>query len=523
MDGSFDQVTENVGVTIDTLAMPAGLHTLFLRARNSEGHWGAPREHKFEVLQPPIISSAEYYVDTDPGVGNGTAMNAEDGSFNSTVEMLLKTFNTSSLSNGTHTLYVRAKDSNQRWGASQSTTFLNSYLLSVARNGNGSGSVTSGDSPRGINCGSDCTEIYNSQSVTLTAVADPGSTFISWVGCTTVSDNTCTVLMTADKWVTALINDITPPDTAIGSKPNTLTNSASASFTFTSTETNSNFECRIDNDAYSACTSPKTYANLVDGNRTFDVRAKDAAGNTDATPATYTWMVDLTPPDTTIGSKPNTRTNSTGPSFSFTATEVNSTFECKLDNGVFAACTTPKGYNSLTDGSHIFTVRATDTAGNTNTTPTSYTWTIDTTAPALAVTDPNMDITTRQGSYTIHGTVTDALTAVTINISVDGQTFTSPVTNESFSQSIFFTASKSYAITVTATDEVGNQTSVQRNIIYKNAGDCDNSGTVTIDEVQSAINMFLQIKSVDGCVDTNGDGMVSISEVQKVINEFLGM
>jgi PKD repeat protein len=54
-------------------------------------------------------------------------------------------------------------------------------------------------------------------------------------------------------------------------------------------------------------------------------------------------------------------------------------------------------------------------------------------------------------------------------------------------------------------------------------GDCDNSGTVTIAEVQSAINMFLGLKAVAGCVDMSGDSSVSIAEVQKVINSFLGL
>jgi hypothetical protein len=54
-------------------------------------------------------------------------------------------------------------------------------------------------------------------------------------------------------------------------------------------------------------------------------------------------------------------------------------------------------------------------------------------------------------------------------------------------------------------------------------GDCDNSGTVSIAEVQSAINMFLGVKVVAACVDQDGVGGVSIAEVQKVINGFLGL
>lgn len=55
------------------------------------------------------------------------------------------------------------------------------------------------------------------------------------------------------------------------------------------------------------------------------------------------------------------------------------------------------------------------------------------------------------------------------------------------------------------------------------AGDCDNSGVVTIAEVQSAINMYLGINPVTVCVDSNNSGTVTIDEVQKVINAFLGM
>ncbi len=54
-------------------------------------------------------------------------------------------------------------------------------------------------------------------------------------------------------------------------------------------------------------------------------------------------------------------------------------------------------------------------------------------------------------------------------------------------------------------------------------GDCDANGTVTIAEVQSAINMFLGLKAVESCVDIDRSNSVSIAEVQKVINSFLGL
>ena len=52
-------------------------------------------------------------------------------------------------------------------------------------------------------------------------------------------------------------------------------------------------------------------------------------------------------------------------------------------------------------------------------------------------------------------------------------------------------------------------------------GDCNGDGTVSIAEVQSAINMFLGINAIEDCVDVNGNGKVSIGEVQKIINKHL--
>ena len=85
---------------------------------------------------------------------------------------------------------------------------------------------------------------------------------------------------------------------------------------------------------------------------------------------------DTTAPDTSITSAPADPSTSTSASFAFTATESGSTFECKLDAGAYAACTSPKAYSALTTGSHTFSVRATDAAGNTDASPATKTWTV---------------------------------------------------------------------------------------------------------------------------------------------------
>jgi len=85
--------------------------------------------------------------------------------------------------------------------------------------------------------------------------------------------------------------DTTPPETTIDSGPSGTVTSSTATFTFSASEPGSTFECRLDAAAYSACTSPQSYTNLAIGQHSFEVRAKDGAGNTDLTPANRTWTV----------------------------------------------------------------------------------------------------------------------------------------------------------------------------------------------------------------------------------------
>lgn len=87
-----------------------------------------------------------------------------------------------------------------------------------------------------------------------------------------------------------------PPETTIDSGPSGRVNSASASFAFSSPKAGSTFECSLDGSPFGSCASPKDYAGLADGPHAFEVRAVDAAGNTDPTPARGSWSVDATAP-----------------------------------------------------------------------------------------------------------------------------------------------------------------------------------------------------------------------------------
>ncbi len=86
------------------------------------------------------------------------------------------------------------------------------------------------------------------------------------------------------------------PETTVDSGPSGTVSSSSASFAFSSSEAGSAFECSLDDGPYGACASPADYTNLSDGRHDFSVRAIDADGNADASPATRSWYVDSLKP-----------------------------------------------------------------------------------------------------------------------------------------------------------------------------------------------------------------------------------
>jgi hypothetical protein len=87
--------------------------------------------------------------------------------------------------------------------------------------------------------------------------------------------------------------DTIPPDTAVSLGPAAVSGSSSATFAFTSSEGGSSFACSVDGGPFAQCVSPQTYGGLSDGPHSFRVRATDAAGNVDPTPASYAWTVAL--------------------------------------------------------------------------------------------------------------------------------------------------------------------------------------------------------------------------------------
>ena len=88
--------------------------------------------------------------------------------------------------------------------------------------------------------------------------------------------------------------DVTSPDTTVTKKPKD-TSRSKAKIKFSASEPGSHFECKVDKRQFKPCASPLKLKNLDVGKHKVQVRAVDAAGNVDATPAKVKWKV--LPPD----------------------------------------------------------------------------------------------------------------------------------------------------------------------------------------------------------------------------------
>ncbi|CAN5205883.1 hypothetical protein BH20ACI2_BH20ACI2_20270 [soil metagenome] len=246
--------------------------------------------------------------------------------------------------------------------------------------------------------------------------------------------------------------DTIAPDTTINTGPSGTVPSTIANFTFSSNEGGVTFECSLDGAAYTLCSSPAIYGGLSQGQHTFNVRAVDAAGNLDPSPATRTWTADTVAPDTTIDSGPtqNSSVSNTSATFNFSSNEAGSTFQCQIDGGGFSSCTSPTTYNSLSQGSHNFQVSATDAAGNTDATPAVRTWTVDTIAPDTFIdSGPSGFVSSTSATFTFSSNEA----GVTFLCSINGGVYsscTSPATYNGLADGL-----RSYG--VRAVDAAGNQ------------------------------------------------------------------
>ncbi|HLJ08367.1 MAG TPA: Ig-like domain-containing protein, partial [Acidimicrobiia bacterium] len=123
-------------------------------------------------------------------------------------------------------------------------------------------------------------------------------------------------------------------------------------------------------------------------------------------------------PDTTITatSGPTGATRTTSASFTFSSDQPGATFACRLDGAAFSftPCTSPFSGTGLADGAHTFEVRAT-TAGGTDPTAASRTWTVDTTGPTVTGLSPSDNATSVARNATVSATFSEPVDPTTVS------------------------------------------------------------------------------------------------------------
>jgi RNA polymerase sigma factor (sigma-70 family) len=157
-------------------------------------------------------------------------------------------------------------------------------------------------------------------------------------------------------------------------------------FAFTGGKERVTFECKLDDSRFSRCKSPVSLEDLPEGEHELFVRATDAAGNRDRTPATERWTVDTKRPKTKIVSGPSGTIHRPNARFALDANEDEVAYECSLDGRAFSPCSSSVEYIGLASGEHAFEARARDEAGNVDRTPARRTWTVvDTKSPETTI------------------------------------------------------------------------------------------------------------------------------------------
>lgn len=245
--------------------------------------------------------------------------------------------------------------------------------------------------------------------------------------------------------------DTVPPSVSISSPTaGQHVNSTSVPVSFAATDLSlTSVTCELDGGTASACTSPRNYAGLPQGNHTVVVAASDQAGNVGQLSVTF--RVDTIAPEVSITAPAASQyLNSDDVNVNFTATDANSlTVECRVDSGTFAPCSSPYSMSDLSQGNHTAYVRATDPAMNATT--QSVTFHVDTLAPDVSISSPTASQYFNSTNVPVSFSATDAnLSSVTCQL--DGGTASACTSPRNYSA----LGQGDHTVTVRAEDHAGN-------------------------------------------------------------------
>lgn len=124
-DGAFNQSIEEVLKNNVPIPGAVGVHVFNVRVKDAANNWSSTFKTVIDIqanistIRTIKVTAAEYFWDSDPGIGNATPMIAFDGAFNESIEEVLKNNVSIPTFVGIHVLNIRVKDAANNW----STTF----------------------------------------------------------------------------------------------------------------------------------------------------------------------------------------------------------------------------------------------------------------------------------------------------------------------------------------------------------------------------------------------------------------
>ncbi|HEU5063333.1 MAG TPA: RHS repeat-associated core domain-containing protein [Solirubrobacterales bacterium] len=243
-------------------------------------------------------------------------------------------------------------------------------------------------------------------------------------------------------------------------------------------------------------------------------KSRPASAEEDMVTLGMRWYeTDVESPDTSITGGPEGLVAIADASFSFEASEINTSFQCSMDQGAFGPCASPSSYQALADGVHIFRVRATDAFGNQDESPVERNFEVDTEAPQT-------EITSSQPSYTSGQQTSVEFSASepasTYQCSFDGGELESCQSPYVLPENLHL-GSGWHTFTVVATDTAGNVDATPAKWTFNTAiyPDAPTTSKVTTPEEGKKSSHYFTLKAQWGEAPTSG-GVTGVTFQMKI-------
>lgn len=130
------QNLQNLAINIDLIPLNQGVHIVGVRSRDANGAWS--HDNKWLFLKPytnagaapvPNLTRVEWFLDRDPGYGNGTPVSITPGQ---NLQNLAINIDLAPLNQGVHIVGIRSLDANGAWSLDNKWIFLKPYTGTTA-------------------------------------------------------------------------------------------------------------------------------------------------------------------------------------------------------------------------------------------------------------------------------------------------------------------------------------------------------------------------------------------------------